>query len=495
VIRRYRELRALAEEVGVVDRRDPAWWLVLGGAALLEALAELRGAAAPYIASDGEPHGDTYMGWPAPGPRDLAGAIGAAVADAAAASRAIIELDDTLPGQPLAVAIRDGGGARLAPVDPANARFAIAGRRLAARVSGSPDELIAVARALARQVRDGAAGAPVPAAIGAVLGDHDPAIARHLHRRCWTDGGGPWLGLGRAHELALASTCHLVIDGYGHALIAARIAAARASDAGLRTRLAAAAAEIVGTATVPPPPPLAGVEPLGIAWTRLDAALPRFAELTHALGRVLHDEVGDPAAPFSPVVQVPVARGARDDSLRWRRRVVYALLSVRFADGRAEPVDVFARRAAAVIAREVDGAGLLTRLVGATAALPIPLALKRRRVAGARAPRWDGPLELLAGRAAFSLIRVQPGDAPPAPPLVAVSAPGLVLPAGAPRSTSVLTLIADGHGTTATLCGTGLAGTTAGARALLDRWLSATARDRAASGSAGGRASRSGPSS
>jgi hypothetical protein len=481
VIRRWRELHALAEEVGVVDRRDPAWWFVLGGSALLEAIAQATDADAPYVASDGEPHGDTFMGWPAAAPRDLAGAIGAMVADAAAASRAIVELDGTLPEQPLAVAIRAGGGARTEAVDPANARFAIGGKRFAARVSGGPDELAAVARAIARQVRDGGGGEPVPAAIGAVAGEHEVAIARHLHRRAWTDGSGPWLGLGWAPQLAVASTCHLVVDGYGHALLASRIAQAR-HDMPLRAHLAAAAAEIIGTSPIPRPPPLAGTEPLGVAWARLPHPLPRFAEMVHALGRVLHDEAGA-RGPFSPVIQVPVARGAKDDPLRWRRRVVYALLSVRFPDNIAEPVDAFAERARATIAREVDGGGLLTRLVGATAAIPIPMALKRRRVAGARDPRWNGPLELLAGRASFSLIRFQPGDAPPPPPLVAVSAPGLVLPSDENRSTSVLTLVADAHGTTATLCGTGLAGTHAGAQELLQRWTisgtSSSARERA----------------
>ena len=56
------------------------------------------------------------------------------------------------------------------------------------------------------------------------LGDEPIETARHGHRRAWTERGGPWLGLGRAGGVAVVSTCHLIVDGYGHALITARIA-------------------------------------------------------------------------------------------------------------------------------------------------------------------------------------------------------------------------------------------------------------------------------
>ena len=451
MIARYRELRALVDEVAVVDPRDPAWAIVLGGAALIEEVVG-RAREVPYVSSDADPHGDTFLGWAAPAPRDLAEAIADAVLDAGAASRALAELDGTLPGQPLAVT------ARLAAADPRRARFAIAGRRRTVRIDAAPEE---VARAVARGDGDDA-----PAPIAAVVGDHEVAIARHLHRRAWLGGDGPWLGVGRAGGLALASTCHVVVDGYGHALIAARIAAAR--DEARRRAVARAAAEIVGAAPVPAPPPLAGTEPLGIAWRRVPG-LPRLAALAHALGVVLHEEAGDPAAPRSPTIQIPIARGERDDPARWRRRVVHALASVRFADGRAEPVDAFARRLAGAIGREVDGGGLLTRLIAATAALPVPMGIKRRRVAGARGGRWTDVVDVLAGRSSLSVMRVQPADAPRVPGLIAVSAPGVVLPPDAPWSTSVVTIVDE----MVTVAGTGTAGTAEGAQALLDRWIAA----------------------
>jgi hypothetical protein len=191
--------------------------------------------------------------------------------------------------------------------------------------------------------------------------------------------------------------------------------------------------------------------------------VPRLAAVAHALGVVLHDESG---GPFSPTIQIPVAPGARDDPQRWHRRVVHALVSVRFADGVPEPLDAFAARLSAAIAREATGDGLITRLITAAARLPVPLAVKRRNVVGARSRFFDAPVEVIAGRASLSLLRLDG-----APPLVAVSAPGRVLAPDDPRTSSVLTIVAGTDGAIATLAGTGASGTHAGAAALLDRVL------------------------
>ena len=483
--RSARELRALVEELAPVDWRDPAWWAVIGGAAAIEGLAprRLHGDHA-YVVSGGEPAADTFIGWPAPGAPDLAGAIADAIALAHAARAALAALDGTLPGQPLARVLRDRkDGARPVPADLADVVFAVGDVRLLATLSAAAADDVAVAEALARAVvarapgqADAVAARAPTAAIAVVIGDHAPATARHLHRRAWTDAGGPWLGVGRAGPLAIASTCHMVVDGYGHALIAARIAAATAARDDAHRRLARTAAAIVGDAApIPALPPLAGAAPLGVAWRALPAPVPRLPALAHALGRVLHADAGDPAASMSPVFQVPVAPGAKDDPLRWRRRVVHALLSVRFTDGVPEPLDVFATRARAAIAREAAGDGLASRLLAATAAAPVPLGLKRRRMVGARAPWLRGPIEALAGRCALSVMRLQPADVPGAPPpMIAVSAPGQALAPDDPRATSVITVIAGpGGDAIATLAGSGAAATPAGAAALLDRWLAA----------------------
>ena len=51
--------------------------------------------------------------------------------------------------------------------------------------------------------------------------------------------------------------------------------------------------------------------------------------MAYALGRVLHRRAGRRDARFSPTFQIPIAPGDREDPLRWRRRVVPALASVR----------------------------------------------------------------------------------------------------------------------------------------------------------------------
>ncbi|HVK74218.1 MAG TPA: hypothetical protein VM734_12900, partial [Kofleriaceae bacterium] len=65
-------------------------------------------------------------------------------------------------------------------------------------------------------------------------------------------------------------------------------------------------------------------------------------------------------------------------------------------------------------------------------------------------------------------------DRQPAP-LVAVSSPAQLLPAGDARATSVLTVIGDHDGATVTLAGSGRATDPAAAEALLDGWLSLVA--------------------
>jgi len=475
-------VKALIDEIADVRWRDPAWLALLGGAHLAETWAAIRGVPATYLHSDAEPHGDTFMGWPSPAPTRLADAIADAILDARAAAAALISLDGTLPSQPLCVSIRSGRAASLIPANPHLVTFVIGARKCVLDASLPP---IALSEALANPIalsggRAQASPQSKGSSIAVVIGDHAPGLARHLHRRAWTHAGGPWLGLGRAGELAVASTCHLVVDGFGHAAIS-RAISNRDPDRELRAQLANAARAVCGDAPIPALPPLAAAPPLDVAYRRV-ASLPRFAPLAYNLGTLLHDG----STRFSPTIQVPVAPGRSDDPARFRRRVVTALLSVRFTDdGRIpEPLAAFTARAHAAIAREAAGRGLLSRLLAATAALPIPLALKRRSLVGARSPKLAGPVAVLAGRSSLSVLRVAAG-----PPLVAISAPGLVLPPDAPRSTSVITATVEPGG-----AATVAVATTGGPPAadLLDQWLRLV---HPASGSAGAGASRSDPSS
>jgi hypothetical protein len=479
---RVAELRRLVEEVAVVDWNDRGWWALMAAAAAAETLAALRPREVDAaLIHDGTSLGDTMMAWAALPPRNLAEAIADAITDARAAVHAITELDGELIDQPLRMTVQlHRDSAELLAADPARVRFAVAGRWLDARVADDRGSALALARDLARLATvppraNGRHEQALPAAIAAVIGNCDPSVARHLHRHTWNDQGGPWLGLGRSGVLAVASTCHRVVDGYGHALIATRVAAARAADPGLHAELVRAAGELVGDAPVPPLPSLADEVPLGLAWCRLGGPLPRFARLAHGLGHALWDEVGDRRAPISPVLQVPVVPGPADDPQRLRRRVMYTLLSVRFQGGHAEPVAAFAERAAAAIAREREGHGLLSRLLGATAAIPLPVMAKRRGIVGTRAEWLSGPIDVLAGWSSLSKLRLGPG-VDQAPSLVAVSSPARLLPAGDPRSTTSVTVVQDAAGATVTVAGTGRAGTAQGAREILDAFLARAVR-------------------
>ena len=76
-----------------------------------------------------------------------------------------------------------------------------------------------------------------------------------------------------------------------------------------------------------------------------------------------------------------------------------------------------------------------------------------------------------------------PADERPAVPLYAASAPALSPTAGDPRSGVVLTVIHHEAGCTASVLGSGLASTSAGAEAFLDVLAAELAGSRASAGS------------
>ena len=234
--RRTRELHDELAAIADVTSLGPTWWLVAGTAAAAEPLPP----RAHYVVSDAEPNGDTFIGHRSPSPVDP---IADAIARAHAARAALRELDGQLPDQPLAVTIqRSDVGARVIPSSLEVAAFAIGDTvviaRLAAHVDGER-ELIAKLAEIARTStttfgdearirfddslarRDARDVAPF---VCVSIGEERITVARHGHRRAWRDNAGPWLGLGRVGELATTSTCHMVVDGYGHAWLAARIA-------------------------------------------------------------------------------------------------------------------------------------------------------------------------------------------------------------------------------------------------------------------------------
>ncbi len=408
----HRELREVAE-LGSID---PRWWVLAAGAALPWA------RAATYVISDAEPAADTFIGHAAPPPGDP---IREAIARAHAARSAIRALDGQLPGQPLAVTIqRDATGARVVASALEVAAFAIGDRCYLGRID-DPE--------LAHQLAHPHRLPPLDRETGRVpfvtitLGSEPLATARHGHRRAWTErdgvSAGPWLGLSRSEGLELVTTCHMVVDGYGHGLLASAI----------RTASARGPSSSSGSALPPPAIPLEATA-LDVAWAELEVA-PRALELAHRLGCALHHRAGDRRARFSPTFQIPVAPGDRDDDERFARRVVPAIASVRFIDGQPEPLEQFTARTRQLLAREAAGTGVSAHLLAAAQAVPVPLAWKRRAVGTARPPWLEAMANLIGGRGCVSKI---PGES-----AVAVSSPARLATASDPLGSCVVTLLGN----------------------------------------------------
>ena len=432
--RRTVELHAELTEIADVAR-DPRWWLVAGGAALAWTEHDR------YLASDAEPVGDTFIGHVAAIDPTI-DPIVHALARAHATRLALRDLDGQLPDQPLAVTVRrDANGATLVRSVLEVVGIALGDRvirhRLAARFE---DEVGTLSET---------SSTTVPF-VCVTVGEEPVETARHGHRRAWVTNGvseGPWLGLGRADGMDIVTTCHLAVDGYGHAWLAAQIAEHT------RRMLVEYRRTAAPSIPMPAPRPVPSAIPLTVTWRELDAPAPRAMQLAYALGRMLHRIAGQRDAPFSPTFQIPVAPGEKDDRERVRQRVVPAIASVRFSDGEPEPFGMFAARTRAILAREAAGGGLSARLLAAAQAVPAPLAWKRRAV-GPRRPSWLEPVaNVIGGRGCVS--RIQADVA--LPPSCAVSSPSRMASEHDPLGSCVVTVIDDGTRAALTLCGTGLA--------------------------------------
>jgi hypothetical protein len=439
----------LQGELAAIAEIDPRWWLLAAGVAL----AETRAPPEVYLACDAKPDADTFMGYRAPRPRDL---VSDAIRRASAARTALCELDGSLPDQPLAVTIDCSGGGETRASELEVAAFAVGGRCLVGRLDDPT---------LALQLAAVLGGAEPPRWYGAMpfvcvsIGDEPVETVRHGHRRAWTERGGPWLGLGRAGDVAVVSTCHLIVDGYGHARIAARIA-----------ELSALADDGRNTIPGPDAPALdavAGAVPLAITWRELPRPAPRLIPLAYELGCILHRRAGRSDARFSPTIQIPVARGRKDDPLRLRRRIVSATTSVRFDGGVPEPFAAFEARLRDVFAREADGSGLVSRLLAAARAVPVPVSWKRNGISAKR-PRWlEAVAEVIGGRALLSRIAMDS----PVPAMCAVSSPSRLASDADPFGGCVITIVDDGTRGAITVCGSGFVGTADRAAAVLDELL------------------------
>jgi hypothetical protein len=491
---RTSELRRCLDEVAEVDWQHPAWWLAVAGTAALE---PPDAASAPAgLNTDGSPRSDTFMARRATAPIAIAEAIATAIVRARAALEAIAALDGTLPEQPLGCALaRRQGMVRRTGLD-ASPRVAFAtsvGAFLATLATDRRADLL-LAADLARLMSgrptettrleyiDVRAPALTPAAVAVSVYLEQADVARHLHRRAWTLGGGPWLGVGDAPPFEVVTTSHLVVDGYGHALLADQIFAREDSAVAHRRLLLEAARSGLGGAPACTPStvahPCAGALPLGIAVLELEDE-PSFAAAAYALGRCLEpiyrghlSRRTRHGARFTPTFQIPVAPGQRGDPVRRRRRVVAGLMSLRMHKGVFEEFEPFAARLGPSLEREMAQRGAFARMARAALRAPLPGPIKRQLLtAGSERRGWMPLVETLAGRGCLSLLRFAPEERPRST-LFAVSSPAMLADRSDRLGGTVLTLVQTPRGMAATVSGTGLAGSRGGSQSFLENWLS-----------------------
>ncbi len=426
-------LRQQIDAIADVRWWHPAWRSLIWGTSCLAVTGGAPSARRQqlYRRANGGPASDTFMARDA-GNRyhgsDIAAVAARAVVGAAAAIERLDWLQTRQPGQTLQAVVRWSDGwlepHRLTS-DEARTAFFVAPRGIY-RAKVEPASLLAVASCLAsdlaseaallagilESVDTQAAGAARAAVVVSLLPQRIPD-ARHLHRSAWSRGGGPWLGVGFAADLDVVSTCHLGVDGFGHALLTDGICARIADQApALTQRLRAAddrwSAPRGDTACESAEPDL-----LGFAARDLPDGAGRFAHQAYAMGRALGrflntDRVGDGAPParFSPTFQVPVAPASSDGGFLRDADVFHGLLSVRKSEAGFEPLSAFEARLPDWIERERHGEGVLSRIGLAIAGSPLPRAAKLRLLRSRREPSpWLPPVEVLCGRGRLSSLR------------------------------------------------------------------------------------------
>jgi len=486
---RWSDLRERLDELTEVDWSDPSWWGFAAGALALQGFARRPSAEAGdrhlYHAANGGPLSDNYMGRDARPPRDAAHSIALAVARGAAALDVLAEFDGSLPDQPLRVGLEyEDGWLRRRPVDghdrsvafvtPVGVQVGELTARTEEALATALGEVVAgraAAPALLRRV-DPRSREATPAVVSVAVGTLPLRSVQHAHRLAWTVGGGPWLGIADAPPIEAVTTCHLAVDGYGHARITSEVLARRRHD--LAALIAAAERGLGGArAPVPSLPEPPNAAPLSFAGRTLPADSGGFAEQSHAFGRALERTFRSTMrrdTGHTPTFQVAVAPGDPGDPERRKRRALHALVALRMRDGECESLADYRLRLGPLLERELAGLGLLPQLSLGIARAPLPRRVRRwllksRHRSHARIP----PYEVLSGRGRFSSLRFHP-DERPSPPLYAASSPTLLVTPDDPLGSVVLSLIHHGDCLTATVAGTGVVGSHEAAGVFLDAW-------------------------
>lgn len=546
-VRAWRELRELAD----VARFDLRWWVVAGAAAAARVVQEgsaSEGSASKgeptagngastteshsvrnrafdtagmrplpqYLASNGEATSDTYLAV-VQGHGSLAGCP---VAIAYAARRALLRWHGKLGEQPLAcnVGFEREGAAHMIPNPMSEVALVVEGQVLVLRLCEEERSQAAAATGLGSIVAATEGSVPCSEqralALERLAPHHRPFVTivldechvphlRHLHRHAWQTHGGPFWGIGAHGDQLVVSTCHLAIDGYGHALLTqalaqelARVqpckrqsrfhaASAKAHDAAGTVddpncaRLAAIRAAVDAPADSDPyqatmpadsasgtparfsPPARANIQALpralAVASLTLPTPGPRALALAYATGQTLRRRIARP----SLTLQLPVAPQHKPNA----SRAIAALLVAR-----DETYAAFAERGQHAIAATRANHSILCGLMQFAQALPLPLHRKRQLIAQPSTSQFTRRIaETLAGHACISVIRLRPEHrtAPSPGPMIAVSAPALAPTTTNPSGGIVITLVDDGSHATLSVCGAGLIASNAAAAALL----------------------------
>ena len=507
-----RSLRQQLDDVADVRWWHPGWWALIWGTRCLAASGAARTTAHQqlYRRANGGPDSDTFMARATPIARrvpagDLAAVVARSVVGAAAAIERLDWLQSRQPLQALQAVVGWNNGwlepHRLTADEVRTALFVVPGGVYRAMVeSGS---LFALAGCLASVAADEvtlppgrfepvdtATAAAMRAAVVVSLLPQRIPDARHLHRSAWSRGGGPWLGVGFAEELDVVSTCHLGVDGFGHALLTDGICSRIADQApALAQRLRAADDRWCvahGDAAYDSSAP----DPLGFATRELPDGAGRFAEQAYAMGRALGRFFGfdrgresESLPRFSPTFQVPVAPATCRGELLRDADVFHGLLSVRMRQGSFESFESFAarlpewNRARAARRRRAYPNRVGDRRLGAATGSEATVAAQPQGAEphlasgrGSLRPRAIIELALSGRRAALGT------------GLCGVGA-GLVAERRRSPRRGCMTLIHHQAGCTVSALGSGLASTSAGAEAFLEIWLEELARSMAAASS------------
>ena len=301
---RARQFREELNAVADVNWLHPIWYALIWESSFLHRSDGVTGdAMQTYRSANGGPHSDTFMAQPGNLSGSLTLRVARAVMGATVALEELGHLQSRLRGQMLQSCLQWERGwlnpKSLEAEETRNAVFITPRGCFLGRAEAS--QAVTIGLALCRLLATGDRSSPdvlrpidgrhskaVRAAVAVSLFPQSAPQCRHLHRCGWSQGGGPWLGLGETADWQFVSTCHRAIEGFGHALLTQQILARVAE------RAPGLGATLENQLAVPLPtrleavPPLSFPEPaLGLATRFLPQGGGRFVHQAYATGRAL----------------------------------------------------------------------------------------------------------------------------------------------------------------------------------------------------------------